>query len=146
MPEAPRRRTAARGEGRRPASRPKETEPTQREPTQRRRASGEDREDGAPKPDRRAAGDSNRRLPVRQLVASAREQLEEVIGRPVSGVLGLEPDDDGWQLTLEVVELARIPETTSILGCYVAHLDEDGELTDYRRIRRYNRSQPDEDP
>lgn len=140
MPEAPRRRTAARGEGRRPASRPKETESPQRSG-----ASGGDREDGGRQRDRRGAADSSRRLPVRQVAASAREQLEEVIGRPVSGVLGLEPDDDGWQLTLEVVELVRIPETTSILGCYVAHLDEDGELTDYRRIRRYNRSQPDED-
>jgi hypothetical protein len=120
MPEAPRRRAAAR-ESRRPAPRPTR------------------------KPDRRDESSAGNATPVRRLVASAREQLEEVIGRPVSGVLGFEPDDNGWQITLEVVELERIPETTSILGCYRARLDRDGELIEYRRIRRYNRSQPDED-
>lgn len=78
-------------------------------------------------------------------MASAREQLEEMIGRPVSAVLGFAPYEDGWQITLEVVEVERIPNTTSILGCYRAQLDRDGELTEYRRVRRYNRSQPDED-
>ena len=82
---------------------------------------------------------------MRQIVASAREQLEEMIGRPVSAVLGFAPDEDGWQITLEVVELERIPDTTSIFGYYRAQLERDGELTEYRRVRRYNRSQPDED-
>ncbi|HEV7177143.1 MAG TPA: gas vesicle protein [Solirubrobacteraceae bacterium] len=139
MPEAPRRRAAARGEARRPASRP-----SRAESSERHTAGAEDRDDAA-RSDRHSESISDRAVPVRQLVASARGQLEEMIGRPVSAVLGFEPNENGWQITLEVVELERIPDTTSILGCYRAYLDEDGELTEYRRIRRYNRSQPDED-
>ena len=88
-----------------------------------------------------------RRPKVRELVASAREQLEDLTGRRVSSVLGFESDGDsgGWDMTLEVFELERVPETTSIMGCYRLKLDEDGDVVEYRRVRRYNRSRPDED-
>jgi hypothetical protein len=87
-----------------------------------------------------------RRPKVRELVSNAREQLEDLTGRRVSSVLGFESDgDSGWDMTLEVFELERIPETTSIMGCYRLKLDEDGDVVEYRRLRRYNRSRPDED-
>ena len=126
MPEAPRRRPPSAGEMRRPASQPCRE---QRKTTARPGGEGPD----------------SSHPPIKQLVASAREQLEEVIGRKVSATLGFERQEDGWQLTVEVVELERIPETTSILGCYRAQVNENGDLTEYRRVRRYNRSQPDED-
>jgi len=88
-----------------------------------------------------------RRPKVRDLVTSAREQLEDLTGRRVSSVLGFERDgeDGGYDMTLEVFELERVPETTSIMGCYRLKLDEDGDVVEYRRVRRYNRSRPDED-
>ena len=61
-------------------------------------------------------------------------------------MLGLErDDDDGWRLTVQVVELARIPHSTDVLGAYAVNLDRDGELTGYRRQRRYHRNQAEED-
>jgi hypothetical protein len=102
-------------------------------------------QEGSPEPDRRTRRRRGHGPGVVRLVAQARQQLEEVTGRPVSSVLGFEPQEDGWQLTLEIVELERIPDTTSILGCYRASLDREGQLVEYRRLRRYNRSQPDED-
>ena len=94
---------------------------------------------------RGARSDSRRHPPIGQLVRTARRQLEDLIGRPVNATLGFERHDDEWQLTVEVVELERIPDTTSILGCYRALVNDEGDLLEYRRIRRYNRSQPDED-
>jgi hypothetical protein len=70
------------------------------------------------------------------------------LGKPVETVLGLEPDEDGdggWQVTVQVVELARIPNSTDVLGAYKVALDSDGELAGYRRIRRYHRGQADDD-
>ena len=95
--------------------------------------------------ERGSAPRKRRQPPISGLIGSAREQLEELIGRPISATLGFERQDDNWQLTVEVVELERIPETTSILGCYRALVDDDGELLEYRRVRRYSRSQPDAD-
>jgi hypothetical protein len=61
-------------------------------------------------------------------------------------VLGFEPDDSkGWNVTVQVVELARIPHSTDVLGTYEVSLDKDGELQAYKRRRRYYRNQADED-
>jgi hypothetical protein len=56
-------------------------------------------------------------------------------------VLSLRKDEDGWKVTVEVVELRRIPSSTDLLGCYVVTLDDDGELVGYERTRRYQRGQ-----
>jgi hypothetical protein len=79
-------------------------------------------------------------------VAAVREAFPALLGRPIESVLGVERDEEeGWRVTVQVVELERIPRSTDVLGAYIVTLDEDGELVGYRRRRRYNRSAADED-
>jgi hypothetical protein len=85
-----------------------------------------------------------------EIARDAREQLEELIGRRPEGILGVERDDGddddaAWRVTLEVLELERVPNSTDLLGCYVARMDGDGQLLEYQRTRRYQRGTPDED-
>jgi len=96
--------------------------------------------------DDRPRSRSNHRLTGRQVVRLAREQLFELIGRPVEQVLSMERDDDGdWQVLVQVVELERVPNSTDVLGAYRVTLDQGGDVVGYRRIRRYVRAQADED-
>jgi hypothetical protein len=44
-------------------------------------------------------------------------------------------------VTLEVVELRRIPESTDVLASYEVELDGDGRYLGFSRGRRYSRSQ-----
>jgi gas vesicle protein GvpO len=74
-----------------------------------------------------------------QIIRRAREQLAEVTGRTPEAVLGLEKRDDGWLVKVEVLEMARIPNSTDVLAAYEAHLDADGELLEYTRKERYHR-------
>jgi|AntDryMetagUQ889_1029465.scaffolds.fasta_scaffold00999_6 hypothetical protein len=90
-------------------------------------------------------GAANNALSGRDAVREAREQLAELIGRPVEQVLAMERDEEGWQVTVQVVELERIPNSTDVLGCYRVDVDSGGEVVGYRRLRRYGRSQADED-
>jgi hypothetical protein len=53
-------------------------------------------------------------------------------------------EDDGWCVVVDVLELPRIPDTTSLLASYEVRLDQDGELMEYRRVRRYRRGSADE--
>ena len=76
-----------------------------------------------------------------ELAKAARKQLAELTGRVPESVLGLRKDDDGWKVTVEVVELSRVPSSTDLLGCYVVTLDDEGELVGYERARRYQRGQ-----
>jgi hypothetical protein len=87
---------------------------------------------------------SRSRISGREAVERARKELEEIMGRPVETVLGMERDDDGWVVTFQVVELARIPNSTDVLGAYVVQVDDNGEVVGYRRTRRYHRNQADE--
>ncbi|MFF3728128.1 gas vesicle protein [Streptomyces erythrochromogenes] len=74
---------------------------------------------------------------------AAAQQLAELLGRSPESVSSLKPTEDGWVAQVEVVELERIPDTTSVMASYRVVLDVDGELISYERIRRYSRGMID---
>jgi hypothetical protein len=71
------------------------------------------------------------------------DQLSDFTNRSVDYVSGLERGDDGWHVRIEVVELERIPDSTSVIASYEALVDDEGNLLKYERTRRYVRSQTD---
>ncbi len=79
------------------------------------------------------------------VIESARAGFEQLAGRTVEGVSSVNRQDGGWRLELEVVELARIPDSTSLLGTYEVRVDRDGEVLEYDRVRRYYRNRADEE-
>ena len=94
--------------------------------------------------------ESGKKLSLPQLAGRARQQMEELFGKPVESVSSFEHsngDGDGngkgWTVTLELLELERIPDTTSLLGTYEATFDDDGNLLGAKRLRRYPRNQSD---
>jgi hypothetical protein len=72
-------------------------------------------------------------------------QVQELIGRPVEAVTGMEKNGSEWNVSVEVVELARIPNTTDVIGKYEVTVDKNGDVTSARRTRRYYRSEAGED-
>jgi hypothetical protein len=80
-----------------------------------------------------------------EAAARAVEQLAMLSGRVAEAVTGLEKDDDGWRVRVEVLELERIPHSTDVLAEYAVDLDEDGDLTSYKRVRRYTRGSSKEE-
>ena len=74
-----------------------------------------------------------------KVARAAAEQLTELTGRRPEVVVGVERNDDGWQVELEVVESRRIPDSTDILATYRVQVDEDGEMMGYYRAQRYVR-------
>jgi hypothetical protein len=95
----------------------------------------------------RRNGSSSSKLSGREAIEQVRRDLPPLLGKPIEAVLGLERDEDGgWKVAVSVVELSRIPSSTDVLGAYAVSLDEEGELAGYRRLRRYQRNQADEDP
>lgn len=75
-----------------------------------------------------------------EILERARTQLAELIGRPTDSVSGLDQADDGWSVTVDVVELSRIPSSTDVLASYEVTLDADGDVTGYHRVARFHRS------
>jgi hypothetical protein len=77
------------------------------------------------------------------VLRTAREQLSELTGMTAETVSSFARTPDGWRLVLEVLELARVPDSVSLLASYEVEVDSDGELVSYRRTRRYERGRAD---
>ncbi|MEU6708835.1 gas vesicle protein [Streptomyces wuyuanensis] len=80
------------------------------------------------------------------VMRSAAQQLAQLLGRPPESVSAIKPTEGGWEADVEVVELERIPETTSVMASYRVTLDKEGDLVAYERKRRYTRGQIDRRP
>ena len=79
-----------------------------------------------------------------QLAQQALRQLAEITGMEAESVSGLQRADDGtWEVTVEVLELSRVPSTEDVLGSYRVEIDESGELIGYERVGRYPRGKAD---
>jgi hypothetical protein len=79
-----------------------------------------------------------------ELIMEAKRQVAELTGQTPEAVSSLDRDGDGWVVTVEALELRRVPNTMDLLGSYEVTLSDDGELVGFRRCRRYHRSATDE--
>ncbi|AZP21363.1 gas vesicle protein [Streptomyces aquilus] len=102
-----------------------------------------DTQDSQKSPKRAESDTTEDRPSPMQLLRDARTQLEELTGMAAESVSSFEQTEDGWSLEVEVLELARVPDTMSLMASYHVDLDLDGQLTGYRRVRRYERGRAD---
>ncbi len=82
---------------------------------------------------------------ARDAAGRAADALAELIRHRVEGVSAVcRSEDDGWIVNVDVLEVARIPDTTSLLATYEVELDPAGDLLQYRRVARYRRGAQDQ--
>ncbi|MFK4104661.1 gas vesicle protein [Streptomyces sp. NPDC019531] len=86
---------------------------------------------------------NERRPNPMEVLRQARAQLSELTGMTAENVSSFEQTEDGWSLEVEVLELSRVPDTMSLMASYQVELDPEGQLTGYRRVRRYERGRAD---
>jgi hypothetical protein len=98
------------------------------------------RSERAPRPN----GAHGSQLTAAEAGRDALRQLVELTGKEPDGVSGVEPSEDGWIVTADVVEDRRIPSSSDMLAAYEMELAMDGELISYRRVRRYTRGRVDD--
>ncbi|WP_326599830.1 gas vesicle protein GvpO [Streptomyces sp. NBC_01803] len=87
-----------------------------------------------------AAGGSR---PALDVIRTAGAEFAELTGLRAEAVTRFERDADGWVLETEVTELARVPDTMSLMATYEVTTDPDGGITGYRRVQRYERGRAD---
>lgn len=106
-----------------------------------RKESGSDSKSGSDSASDQEAG---KKMSGGKLAQQARQELAEITGLEPEGVTSLERSADGtWKITVEMLELERVPPTDDVLGSYEVSLDENGDLVGYERVERYTRSQVD---
>jgi Gas vesicle synthesis protein GvpO len=80
---------------------------------------------------------------ARQAARAALRQIIELTDKQAESITGVEREEEGWTVSIEVVEDRRIPSSADILATYETRIGEDGELMSYRRVRRYSRGRGD---
>jgi hypothetical protein len=124
-----------------------------------RHAASADREDSTARRERRARGErstradgpgredrtvrSSARIPAAKAAQAGLQGIVDLTGRQPEGVTAVERTEDGWLVGVEVLEDQRVPSSADVLAIYEANVDDDGELTSYRRVRRYPRGRGD---
>jgi hypothetical protein len=76
-------------------------------------------------------------------VQGALEQFAELTHQEPAATTGVRRTEDGWSVLVDVVELERVPSTTSVMATYRVDVDSSGMLTGYERLRRFNRGSVD---
>jgi len=80
-------------------------------------------------------------LTIAEVVQGAKKQLADLTGLEPQTVSEVSRSEAGWQVNIEMLEMERIPSSNDVLATYEALLDEEGNLLNYRRSRRYRREQ-----
>ncbi|WP_371345988.1 gas vesicle protein [Ancylobacter sp. IITR112] len=80
-----------------------------------------------------------------ELIRKVKTQVQELTGFSADSVSEFNATDGGWEMTVNLLELKRIPSSTDLLAAYRITLDPDGNVTSYHRMRRYLRDQVMED-
>jgi hypothetical protein len=78
-------------------------------------------------------------LDAQEAARRAVEHLRDLTHHRPEGVVGIARDEDGWTVTVEVLEDAHVPSTSDVLAEYEVRLDGDGGLLGATRGRRYVR-------
>jgi hypothetical protein len=82
---------------------------------------------------------------VETIVDSARTHVANLLEKEPESVSGISRTGKAWSVTVEVVEVRRVPDSTDVLASYDVVIDDDGNLVRLERGRRYRRSQVEED-
>jgi hypothetical protein len=80
---------------------------------------------------------------IGDLVQSALQQFVALSGETPERVSGVRTTDDGWSVLVDVVELERVPSTTSVMCTYRLDIDEQAHLAGFERVRRFTRASTD---
>jgi hypothetical protein len=76
-----------------------------------------------------------------QAIDRAKKQISELIERKPSSVLAASKDEEGWHVSLEMLERKAIPDHMDLLARYDVLLDEEGNVVKFDRGDLRSRSE-----
>ncbi|MEV6262664.1 gas vesicle protein [Streptomyces sp. NPDC051784] len=94
------------------------------------------REEGPPKK-------RPRRLTAAEAMREASGQLAELVGTSPHAVTSVQANGEGWVADVEMTEIERIPDTSSVMATYRVELDGHGRLMGYEQTKRFSKGQID---
>jgi hypothetical protein len=76
-----------------------------------------------------------------EIAVRAKMDLSRITGLDADRVSAVKAESDGWHVTVDLIELRRIPPATDVLAAYEAIFAPAGTLVSFQRMKRYLRDQ-----
>lgn len=92
----------------------------------------------------RTTRSAQRAFSAADAAGEAGRQIEALVRMKIDSVSAVTRAETGWEVIVNVVELARIPASTDLIAAYHVVLDPAGNLQSYSRGNRYTRGQTGE--
>ncbi len=83
-------------------------------------------------------------LGMAEIIKNARSELNNLTGLEISSTVSAEKEEDGWMVTMEVIEKHSIPDGMDILAIYDTRLDNEGNMLEFKRVRMRKRIDTDD--
>ncbi len=74
-------------------------------------------------------------MEVTQLVNKLVADFPPLIHLQASSVVAISHGEDGWIVSIEMIEKKSIPDSMDVLGCYEVSVDAEGNIRDFSRVR-----------
>lgn len=74
-------------------------------------------------------------MEVTELVNKLVADFPTMINLQASSVVAISRSEDGWVVSIEMIEKKSIPDSMDVLGCYEVSLDDSGKIRDFSRVR-----------
>ena len=74
-------------------------------------------------------------MEVIQLVNKLVADFPPLLNLKPSSVVAISRSEDGWVVSIEMIEKKSIPDSMDVLGCYEVSLDASGNIRDFSRVR-----------
>lgn len=85
-------------------------------------------------------------MQLMQIAEQAKAQLATATNLEPLLVSGADKETDGWRLTVEMLELDRIPASHGVIGSYDVRLNDDGDLLTWHRTGLRRRDETEWSP
>jgi len=70
---------------------------------------------------------------IGNLIEQTRRELNKLTGLDLSTTKEVKKEDNGWIITIEMIEKHSIPDQMDILALYEVSIDEDGNVLSFDR-------------
>jgi len=76
---------------------------------------------------------------IGEVIEKARSEISKLTALEIGSTVGAARDEDGWVVSMEVIEKHSLPDGMDILATYETKLDPDGNMMEFKRIRMRKR-------
>jgi len=83
-------------------------------------------------------------LSIGKVIEKARSDLHKLTGLEISSTLSAAKDEDGWVVSIEVIEKHSLPDGMDILATYETRVDTDGNMLEFKRTNMRKRIDTEE--